>query len=159
VAIYRCPADRSKVTRYPNLLRTRSYAISTGMAHLNPQLIPYPVYRFAQILSPAPVRASVFLDEDEWSIQNGALGIEPLRTGQKAYWNLPASRHSRGCNLSFADGHAEYWRWLDSQIIQASGIIRTRYLASPGDYIVRVDTTVQDRDLPRLQATVPPGWP
>jgi prepilin-type processing-associated H-X9-DG protein len=24
---------------------------------------------------------------------------------------MPTERHSQGCNLSFADGHAEYRRW------------------------------------------------
>src|SRR2546425_227516 len=25
--------------------------------------------------------------------------------------DLPAVRHALGCNLSFADGHADHWRW------------------------------------------------
>ena len=157
VAIYRCPTDRSKVTRYPQLLRTRSIAMSTGMAHLNPTQIPNPIYRYSQIINPSPVKASVFLDEDEWSIQNGALGVEPFFTKQKVYWNLPASRHNRGCNLSFADGHAEYWRWMDPNIVNASETIRKSYQASPGSYQVSVSTTTSDRDLPRIQETVPYG--
>jgi prepilin-type processing-associated H-X9-DG protein len=24
---------------------------------------------------------------------------------------MPANRHTQGANLSFADGHVEYWRW------------------------------------------------
>jgi prepilin-type processing-associated H-X9-DG protein len=27
------------------------------------------------------------------------------------WWDKPADRHNQGCNLSFADGHAERWRW------------------------------------------------
>ncbi len=157
-AIYHCPADLSKVSRFPGLRRFRSVAMSTGMGHKNPQVIPNPVYKFAQIVNPPPVKASVFLDEDEWSIQNGALGIEPLKTGLKVYWNLPASRHNRGCNLSFGDGHVEYWKWYDRYIVEASETIRKRYLANQSSYDVQVTTTAQDRDLPRIQQTVPSGY-
>ena len=155
VAIYHCPADRSKVTRFPNLLRTRSYAMGTGLAHYNPSLIPNPVYREADITDPAPSRASVFLCEDEWSIQNGALGILPPDNPAFYWWNLPASRHNRGGVLSFADGHAELWRWVDPHIVAASETIKKSYLANPASYTVQVPSTAQDRDLRRVRATVP----
>jgi len=157
VAFYRCPADRSRVSRFRNLLRTRSYAMSTGLAHLNPAKIPNPIYRASGIVDPGPSRAAVFLDEDEWSIQNGALGIEPRHTRQAIFWNLPASRHQRGANLSFGDGHAEAWRWRGGRIVEASGIIRGRYVADPSGYAVTVTTTANDPDLVRLQETVPVG--
>jgi len=156
VAIYRCPADRSKVTRYPNLPRTRSLSMCTGLAHLNPEFVPRPIYRFAQIVEPPPVRASVFWDEDEWSIQNGALGILPPNVQSFFYWNLPASRHSHGGVLSFGDGHCELWRWLDSYIVQASLTIKKSYLASPGNYEVQAPSVATDRDLRRIRETVPP---
>jgi prepilin-type processing-associated H-X9-DG protein len=28
-----------------------------------------------------------------------------------SWWDIPADRHSQGANLSFADGHAEHWKW------------------------------------------------
>jgi prepilin-type processing-associated H-X9-DG protein len=155
VAIYKCPADRSKVARFKNLPRTRSIAMSTGLAHLNPATIPNPIYRFSGIVDPAPSQASVFLDEDEWSIQNGAIGIEPKHTRQPIFWNLPAIRHNRGGVLSFADGHAELWRWRAPRIVEASEIIRQRYLANPAAYSVAVTTQPNDPDLQRLQNTVP----
>ncbi len=155
VAIYRCPADRSRVTRFPNMPRTRSYAIGTGMAHLNPGLIPNPVYRDADITDPPPSRASVFLCEDEWSIQNGALGILPPDVQSYYWWNLPSSRHQRGGVLSFAGGHAELWRWIDPFIVDASDTIEKSYLANPGSYNVQVASTAADRDLRRVRETVP----
>src|ERR1051326_5545115 len=80
----------------------------------NPSL-PRSWYKMSQVLEPALSRASVFLDEREDSIDNGAIGIYPLKNGV-GYWNVPATRHSRGCNLSFGDGHAEHWRWQDKWI-------------------------------------------
>jgi prepilin-type processing-associated H-X9-DG protein len=154
-AIYRCPADRSKVRRFPNRLRFRSVAMSTGLAHLNPEIIPNPVYRFNEIQEPSPSRASVFLDEDEWSIQNGALGILPADINQYYFWNLPASRHNAAGGLSFADGHAEIWKWVDRYIVEGSAIIKKSYLAAPEGYSTRVDSSPTDRDLKRLRETVP----
>ncbi|MFN0068843.1 MAG: type II secretion system protein [Limisphaerales bacterium] len=157
VAIYRCPSDRAKVYRHPGVPRSRSYAMGTGLAHLNPSKIPRPIYKAAAIVDPGPAQASLFLDEDEWSIQNGALGIEPRSTGQPVFWNLPASRHNRGASLSFADGHAEGWRWRDHRIAEGNALLRQRALAAGTGFDVSVPTTRGDRDLARLQDTVPSG--
>lgn len=155
VAIYRCPADRTKVTGQPSLLRTRSYAMSTGLAFLEATYCPTPIYRAVQIMDPSPTKASVFWDEDEWSIQNGAIGILPSDAKDYFYWNLPASRHNRVGVMSFADGHAELWRWLDEQIVAGSEKVRKSYQASPSSYSVRVSSNQQDRDLRRIRETVP----
>ena len=156
VAIYRCPADRSRVTRFAELPRTRSVSMGTGLAHRNPDLIPRPVYRYAEIIDPGPARASVFLDEDEWSIQNGALGILPPDVAAYYYWNLPASRHNNGGVLSFGDGHADLWRWVEPNIYEGSLKIKASYQANPGNYAVSVPTVAADRDLRRIRETVPP---
>ena len=130
--------------------------MGTGVAHLNNDKIPRPVYRQDQILNPSPAHASVFLDEDSWSIQNGALGIEPAGTGVAQFWNLPASRHNRAGVLSFADGHAEVWKWIGPRILEGPAEVEKRYKASPDAYSPAVATTPADRDLLRLQSTVPP---
>ena len=31
------------------------------------------------------------------------------------WWDMPADRHNQGGCLSFADGHAERWRWKVSK--------------------------------------------
>ncbi len=155
LGIYRCPADRTRVRGRPQLPRFRSVAMGTGLAHFNPDKIPRPVYRQEQILDPSPTLASVFLDEDAWSIQNGALGIEPSGTGVAQFWNLPASRHNRAGVLSFGDGHAELWKWVGPRIIEGSKEIERAYRANPDAYSSATKTTVTDRDLIRLQASVP----
>ena len=152
-AIYRCPADRSYVTGKRNLLRTRSYAISTGMAHENKQKSLKYVRSFSELTDPMPVNASVFLDEDAYSIQNGAIGIEPR---ESYHWNLPASRHGKGGTLTFADGHSELWRWKDPYIVDGSRELKRRYDLDPNNSDVTVRSSPTDRDLRRLQTTVPP---
>ncbi|MCX8089375.1 MAG: prepilin-type N-terminal cleavage/methylation domain-containing protein [Verrucomicrobiae bacterium] len=142
VAIYRCPADRSFVDG-TTILRWRSYSMSTGINWLDEGTPGNPIgpTRTSGIVDPAPSQASVFLDEKEDSIDNNAIGIEWRNSGVYRWWNVPASRHDRGCVLSFADGHAEYWRWRDPYVVNAA-----QFSTTPAT----------DRDLERLRQTVPP---
>jgi prepilin-type processing-associated H-X9-DG protein len=102
--------------------RTRSYSMSTGVNWANePVTTPPRVSKEAAMINPSPVKASVFLDEEENSIDNNALGIWPLSLGQTGFWNVPAGRrHQGGCVLSFGDGHVEYWKWQGNNILNAS---------------------------------------
>ncbi len=115
VAIYRCPADHSRtLPSGPSrtvLPRTRSYSIDYALNGDNARLT-----RATQVVDPAPVKKSVFWDEDEDSIDNGGFGIAPRR--DPSWWNLPASRHARVGTLSFLDGHVEAWRWLGSSVLK-----------------------------------------
>jgi prepilin-type N-terminal cleavage/methylation domain-containing protein/prepilin-type processing-associated H-X9-DG protein len=152
-AIYRCPTDRAPVHGTRNLPRTRSYSISTGIAHENRQKGIKYVRSFNDLTDPMPANASVFLDEDAYSIQNGAIGIEPR---DYYHWNLPASRHSNAGVLTFADGHAELWKWRDNVIADGSRELKRRYDQDPNNADVTIRSTARDRDLQRLQRTVPP---
>jgi len=160
-AIYRCPADRSTVVGRRSQLRNRSISMSTGLAHRSTGKITNPIYRQSSIVDPAPSLASVFVDEDEWAIQNGAIGIEPRHTRARLHWNLPGSRHGNAATLSFADGHSELWRWGGPAIRAGSEVLRNRFRADPsnGDasYALVNPTAADLRDLQRLQETVPVG--
>jgi prepilin-type N-terminal cleavage/methylation domain-containing protein/prepilin-type processing-associated H-X9-DG protein len=123
-AVYRCPGDKAAVVSsgqsYP---RTRSYSINGWMnsdisGKLNwdwsPADIPDNRTKFSQLGSnPSPVRAAVFLDENEQSIDDGIIILNNLTVtpGDYTWYELPADRHNQGCNLSFADGHVEHWNW------------------------------------------------
>jgi len=37
---------------------------------------------------------------------------------KEQWWALPPVRHIRGTTLSFADGHAEYWRWKAGETVK-----------------------------------------
>jgi prepilin-type N-terminal cleavage/methylation domain-containing protein/prepilin-type processing-associated H-X9-DG protein len=160
-AIYRCPSDRSTVVGRRTQLRNRSLSMSTGLAHLSPSKVPRPIYKQVNIQDPGPSQAGVFLDEDEWAIQNGAIGVEPRFTGARLHWNLPGSRHGNGMTISFADGHGESWRWAGPAIRAGSAVLRERFKADPGNgdssYVVTGSHPGDLRDLQRLQETVPAG--
>ncbi len=136
--VYRCPSDRSIIagTGAPRL---RSYSLNDWLNGWAPFPPSSPVSRLNQLVAPAPTGVLAFLDENEESIDNGALGVFP--PGDWRWWNLPASRHRRGCVLSFADGHVEYWRWKDSSVLQFISYCQP--------------AAVGDRDLQRVQDAIP----
>jgi prepilin-type processing-associated H-X9-DG protein len=35
----------------------------------------------------------------------------------RTWWDIPANRHAQGCNFSFADGHAEHWKWRVPKVV------------------------------------------
>jgi len=106
VAIYRCPADRV-ITRQ-KVLRNRSYMMNSwleGPEDWFPR--PWNKSKYTSIRRPD----HFFVLLDGGTIDSGGFYLWPK--GDDAWIdNLPSDRHSRGANLSFADGHAEYRRWM-----------------------------------------------
>ena len=93
--------------------------------------------KLADITRPPPATAFVLLDEHEISIDDGHFGFNP----EGDLWmNLPAVWHDNGCDFSFADGHAERFRWIDPRTMGLNQINSI--------------TTPNNPDLKRLQASV-----
>ena len=109
-AIYHCPADKSTVPGHKGLLRARSYSLSWYLG-TDPKVFYTPriKLRSSEIVVPGPSEVYAFLDEDDRTIDDGTF-FSPEEYDH-SWDNLPAARHALGCNLSFADGHAAYWRW------------------------------------------------
>jgi prepilin-type processing-associated H-X9-DG protein len=61
----------------------------------------------------------VFVDEAQNGVDDGCFAIYPLSLGNNSWWNIPGCRHDgkRASTFSFADGHAETWRWHGSAVI------------------------------------------
>jgi len=109
-AIYRCPADKSTVPGHKSLPRTRSYSLNWYLGvdpkvHYSPRI----KLRSSEIVSPGPSEVYVFIDEDDRTIDDGT--FFSTEEFDHSWDNLPAARHALGCNLSFADGHVQPWRW------------------------------------------------
>ena len=67
------------------------------------------------IANPGPDRIFVFIEEHEASIWAGAFNVTPkdkFSLASGSWTSTPSDRHNQGCNLSFADGHVERWRWF-----------------------------------------------
>jgi prepilin-type N-terminal cleavage/methylation domain-containing protein/prepilin-type processing-associated H-X9-DG protein len=159
--IYKCPADKSTVKDEGQIPRTRSVSMSMYM-----NVGPNPGdrwfqdcwHKLAQVHNPGPSKALVFIDEHERSIQQSAFGInapnQMLLFGTVLWtWiSFPATRHNNGCTFTFADGHAETWRWLEPNTLRISGlntwlVLQAGMQRSP------------DRDLGRLFQVVPQKTP
>jgi prepilin-type N-terminal cleavage/methylation domain-containing protein/prepilin-type processing-associated H-X9-DG protein len=146
LAIYHCPADRSTVeTRQGERLtqlRWRSYNLSQSINGAPELLTPWlaatlPVFRkTTDIRDPAPSRLLVFLEVHEDEIMDSLFGI-PLPSiygDAREWWDIPADRHAQGCNFSFADGHAERWRWRVPKVVFARSSIQAVPDAELPDY-------------------------
>ncbi len=142
--IYRCPTDLGRSVfggvRYP---RVRSYSINGYMNGWDVGLIfagqkGYRVNKkSADITQPPPARVFVLLDEHEVSIDDGHFGFNP----EGDLWmNLPATWHDRGCDFSFADGHAEHFKWIDARTLALN--------------VINSITTINNPDLKRIQAAL-----
>src|SRR2546429_408259 len=67
------------------------------------------VYVRRMIQIPSPVLVFVFIDEHQDTIDDGFFGVQWAPS--TSWVNLPSDRHTRGANLSFADGHCLRYRW------------------------------------------------
>ena len=112
VGVYHCAADNGQTGAHE-----RSYS-------MQPQMAPYmagqravidpgysPMYSENQIHLTPPSSTIVFLDESPVTINDGFFAV--LVNSTQWGTDFPAYWHTHGCNFSFADGHAEYWRWQD----------------------------------------------
>ena len=109
-ATFVCPGDDATVSRRDGksagLPRSRSYAMNGnfGGRGQEAQLVFW-----RENLSYDPTKVFVFIDEHEDSIDDAHFLTWP--NPDDRWVNLPAGRHNRSGTLSFADGHAENWKW------------------------------------------------
>jgi prepilin-type N-terminal cleavage/methylation domain-containing protein/prepilin-type processing-associated H-X9-DG protein len=136
--IYHCPSDASTIVDANShplpQARTRSYNMSQSVNGLgllvDPALnageavdVTQPCFvKLSSITNPPPPRLFVFLDENEGTLVDDQFGYPMVNFGYGTWWDMPSNRHNQGCQLSFADGHVEYWRWQVPMITKlASG--------------------------------------
>jgi prepilin-type N-terminal cleavage/methylation domain-containing protein/prepilin-type processing-associated H-X9-DG protein len=69
----------------------------------------------ADLTTPGPAMSWLFLDEHPDSIDDCILYTNPYFTsGTGQFTELPANDHGGACGLTFADGHSEIHKWVDS---------------------------------------------
>jgi prepilin-type N-terminal cleavage/methylation domain-containing protein/prepilin-type processing-associated H-X9-DG protein len=151
LGLYHCSMDLSQVKTMAGALlpqlRLRSYSMS-GCYGGRTNEVQNVILRLTQVANPS--QAFVFLDEQEDSIDDAHFLVWDAPDNR--WVNMPADRHDRGCNLSFADGHVEHWVWK-----------WPKTFTDKTDYWKRCVNDLDLEDLRRLQAAlaakVPPGTP
>jgi prepilin-type processing-associated H-X9-DG protein len=98
-----------------------------------------------QIQNPAPAQAFVFIDEHEHSIDNARFFMSG--PNDWTWIDFPGTRHQGGCVLSFADGHAEAWKWREPNTLKIGK--RPPWIQG------YAGVTKTDRDLRRLYDAAP----
>jgi prepilin-type processing-associated H-X9-DG protein/prepilin-type N-terminal cleavage/methylation domain-containing protein len=126
--IYHCPSDLSTIEdANGNPLpqpRTRSYNMSQSvngypyLTNLDDGMVVdalQPCFAdISDVTNPAPAQLFVFIDENEFTLEDAQFGypaLIPSPFGYPQWWDMPSNRHNQGANLSFADGHVEHWKW------------------------------------------------
>jgi prepilin-type N-terminal cleavage/methylation domain-containing protein/prepilin-type processing-associated H-X9-DG protein len=105
--IYKCPTGiRGEVNTYA-IVDAMNGAISP-MRSFSKQLM---IKNKTQIKRPG--ERIVYVDEGKTSVQSWTIHYD-----QESWWDAPPVRHGQGTNFSFADGHAEYWKWEDNRTIK-----------------------------------------
>jgi prepilin-type N-terminal cleavage/methylation domain-containing protein/prepilin-type processing-associated H-X9-DG protein len=132
---FKCPADKATVS-IGGSIKPRARSVSMN-CHLGEGRTwtgnsKYPLCtKSVEIKS--PVNMFVTLEEREDSINDGWFATDPDTLYQIV--DYPASYHGKACGFSFADGHAEIHKWLDSRTMPAltSGMDLTLNVNLPGD--------------------------
>lgn len=126
IDIYRCPGDKSTAgfgrgnLQYP---RVRSYSGNAwvGSGKRGWTGAPgYSTHKFyweeSDVIDPPPSRLWVIMDEDDESINDCRMWINPV--GER-FLDVPGSFHGSAASLAFADGHSELRKWVDPRTSQA----------------------------------------
>jgi prepilin-type N-terminal cleavage/methylation domain-containing protein/prepilin-type processing-associated H-X9-DG protein len=126
--VYLCPSDQSSVTiGGQRFSRTRSLSMSQAFGpgdwldpagfQANVTSHKYRVYpKASSITTPGPSMCFVLLDEHPDGINAGGFANMMVENPSAArIIDFPASSHNGACGISFADGHAEIHKWVDSR--------------------------------------------
>ena len=115
--LYRCPTGvRGEMRTYTitdamnGLRREGTY---TGMVGKRVGSTVLWVKKRSEIISPGPAQRIVFLDEGRITPDSYATHYQ-----QEKWWDPPFVRHGDGTNVSFADGHADYWKYMGAKTLE-----------------------------------------
>jgi prepilin-type N-terminal cleavage/methylation domain-containing protein/prepilin-type processing-associated H-X9-DG protein len=119
VSLYRCPTGyRGEMLTYAAMDsmngKARQGTRTPGVWIKRRSNISQPVYR------------AVFIDEGWVTPDSFAVHFET-----EQWWDDPPVRHGDGTTLSFADGHAEHWKWKGIDTIRMG---RERERGHPGNH-------------------------
>jgi hypothetical protein len=124
LGVYRCPADKIPSD---NGLRIRTYSMQGQVGStlsFGNQIYAKNYLKMGDITSnPGASELIVFLEENMYSMNDGWLQVDNAFTAtpgtfgvQATFPDVPGSYHKWSCGMSFADGHAEIHKWVNSAL-------------------------------------------
>lgn len=148
VKLYRCPTgvrgeNRTySITDAMNGLTSGRGSVTSGNVGARNGRTVLWIKRREEISVPGPAYRIVFLDEGRITPDSYATHYDV-----ETWWDPPFVRHGDGTNVSFADGHADYWKYVGKKTIENGK------LANPQHQLVP-ETQDEFEDLYRMQKAV-----
>lgn len=153
--LYRCPTGVSGEMRtytitdaINGLYRagTRNASSNTGVRVGRTVLW---VKKRTDIVSPGPAQRIVFLDEGRITPDSYATHYQT-----ESWWDPPFVRHGDGTNVSFADGHADYWKFMGAKTLETGKLAAVSGLDAHPLHQMRPESDDDFQDLYRMQKAV-----
>ena len=153
VKLYRCPTGvRGEMRTYTitdamnGLRRDGTYSGNVGKRVDRTVLW---VKRRAEISVPGPANRIVFLDEGRITPDSYATHYINER-----WWDPPFVRHGDGTNVSFADGHADYWKYMGSKTLETGKLAAVSGLNASNLHQMQPVNEEDYQDLYKMQKAV-----
>ena len=117
-ALYQCPSDPSRVF---GLSRVRSYSMNGWMGSRYMETLQgegsFKTFaRENELIAAGPTSFWLLIDEHEDTLDDGFFLV--TMDDSRPFSSLLATRHQRGSEFSFADGHVEHFRLQDPSTLQ-----------------------------------------
>ena len=151
--LYRCPTGaRGEFRTYTitdamnGLRRDGTYSGNVGAR--NGRTVLW-VKKRAEISVPGPAQRIVFLDEGRITPDSYATHYLNER-----WWDPPFVRHGDGTNVSFADGHADYWKYVGAKTLETGKLAAVSGLNANPLHQMQPESEDDYQDLYRMQKAV-----
>ncbi len=151
--LYRCPTGvREEMRTYTivdsmnGLRRDGTYSGNVG-ARVGRTVLW--VKKRSEIISPGPAQRIVFLDEGRITPDSYATHYVNER-----WWDPPFVRHGDGTNVSFADGHADYWKYMGAKTLRIGKLAAVPYLDANPLHQMQPESPDDYEDLHKMQKAV-----
>ncbi len=102
-----------------------------------------------EIISPGPAHRLVFLDEGRITPDSYATHYVNER-----WWDPPFVRHGDGTNVSFADGHSDYWKYRGQKTLRIGKLAAVPYLDANPLHQMQPESPDDFEDLHKMQKAI-----
>ena len=102
-----------------------------------------------EISSPGPAQRLVFLDEGRITPDSYATHYVNQR-----WWDPPFVRHGDGTNVSFADGHADYWKYKGKKTLETGKLAAINYYNASALHQMTPESQDDIEDLQKMQKAI-----